>query len=73
MKRTDVSEERRGKTLGIAHFAIDTGSREKVDRMTEILENDGYKIISKPRITGDGYYESVVLDPEKNVIEIISK
>jgi lactoylglutathione lyase len=73
MKRTDITEVRAGETLGITHFAVDAGSREKVDMMTEILENDGHKVLSKPRVTGDGYYESVVLDPEKNVIEIMSK
>ena len=73
VKRTNITEGRAGETLGIAHFAVDAGSREKVDRMTEILENDGHKVLSKPRVTGDGYYESVVLDPEKNIIEIISK
>jgi lactoylglutathione lyase len=73
MKRTDITEGRAGETLGIAHFAVDAGSREKVNRMTEILENDGHKVLIKPRVTGDGYYESVILDPEKNVIEIMSK
>jgi lactoylglutathione lyase len=73
MKRTDITKERVGEALGIAHFAVDLGSREKVDFMTEILENDGHKVVRKPRVTGDGYYESVVLDPENNVIEIMSK
>ena len=73
IKRTDITEGRAGETLGIAHFAVDAGSREKVDRITEILENDGHKVLNKPRVTGDGYYESVVLDPENNIIEIISK
>lgn len=73
MKRTDITAERGGVTLGIAHFALDTGSRDNVDRLTAILENDGHRIVSRPRITGDGYYESVVLDPEGNIIELISK
>lgn len=73
MKRTDVDTARTGDTLGAAHFAIDAESREKVDTLSEILENDGYRVIGKPRITGDGYYECVVLDPENNVIEIISR
>lgn len=73
MKRDDIIMERAGETLGIAHFAMDTGSRDKVDKLTEILETDGHRVISKPRVTGDGYYESVVLDPEGNVIEITSK
>ena len=62
-----------GETLGPAHIAINVGSREKVDKMTERFERDGLTIVSKPRITGDGYYESVVLDPENNVIEILYK
>lgn len=70
MKRADITSKRTGETLGITHIAINAGSRENVDRLTEVLECDGYTIVSRPRITGDGYYESVVLDPEKNVIEI---
>lgn len=73
MKRDDMFKERGGETLGIAHFALDTGSREIVDGLTATLENDGHRIVSRPRITGDGYYESVVLDPEGNVIELICK
>lgn len=55
---------------GIIHFAISTGSKEKVDTLTATLGNDGYEVIGAPRTTGDGYYESVVLDPESNRIEI---
>lgn len=73
MKRDDIITERGGENLGITHFALDTGSRDKVDEITATLENDGHRIVSGPRITGDGYYESVVLDPEGNVIELISK
>ncbi len=56
--------------MGLIHFAISVGTQEKVDTLTEILNNDGYEIIGKPRWTGDGYYESVILDPENNRIEI---
>ncbi|MBL7857999.1 MAG: VOC family protein [Cyclobacteriaceae bacterium] len=56
--------------IGISHFAISTGSTEKVDNLTEQLRLDGYEIIGEPRTTGDGYYESVVLDPEGNSVEI---
>jgi len=56
--------------IGIIHFAISVGTKEKVDNLTARLGNDGYEIIGKPRITGDGYYESIVLDPEGNRIEI---
>ena len=56
--------------MGLIHFAMSTGSKEKVDQLTEKLRVDGYKVIGEPRNTGDGYYESVVLDPENNRIEI---
>ena len=55
---------------GLAHIAISVGSKEKVDSLTDILKNDGYKIFSYPRNTGDGYYESVIFDIENNKIEI---
>jgi len=55
---------------GIKHFAMATGDREQVDILTEVLRSDGFSIVGEPRTTGDGYYESVVLDPEGNVIEI---
>jgi len=56
--------------VGLIHFSVSVGSKEKVDILTETLRNDGFEIIGEPRITGDGYYESVVLDPDKNRIEI---
>jgi lactoylglutathione lyase len=56
--------------LGISHFAISVGSKEKVDTLTEQLRTEGFVVAGNPRITGDGYYESVILDPEKNRIEI---
>ncbi len=55
---------------GLAHIAISVGSREKVDLLTEEIRNVGHKILGEPRITGDGYYESVVSDPEGNLIEV---
>jgi len=56
--------------VGLAHFAISVGSKEKVNTLTEQLRQDDFPIIGEPRTTGDGYYESVVLDPEENRIEI---
>lgn len=56
--------------IGITHFAVSVGSKEKVDEMTEIFRKDAFEVIGEPRWTGDGYYESVILDPEKNRIEI---
>ena len=55
---------------GFTHLAISVGTKEAVDQLTGQLRNDGYKIVGEPRITGDGFYESVVLDPEYNRIEI---
>ena len=51
-------------------MAISVGDRMAVDRLTDQLREDGYPIVSEPRVTGDGYYESVILDPERNIIEI---
>jgi lactoylglutathione lyase len=55
---------------GLAHFAISVGSEENVNALTHRLKADGFQLLDGPRWTGDGYYESVVLDPEKNRIEI---
>lgn len=55
---------------GYAHIAIAVGSRENVDMLTARLEADGYTVYGRPRTTGDGYYESVVLDGDGNLIEI---
>ena len=55
---------------GLIHFAISLGSKEKVDELTERFRADGFKVIDEPRTTGDGYYESVILDPEKNRSEL---
>lgn len=70
MSRTDVTEAHEPAMLGWAHLAISVGSQEKVDQLTEQLIQDGYTCQGKPRTTGDGYYESVVEDPEGNWIEI---
>ena len=56
--------------LGLIHFAVSVGNKERVDELTEQLKADGFEIVGEPRWTGDGYYESVVLDPENNRIEI---
>jgi lactoylglutathione lyase len=57
---------------GFVHLAFSVGSKEKVDLLTERLRNGGFEIVGEPRTTGtgDGYYESVVLDPDRNRIEI---
>jgi len=73
MFRPDISEANNHnevQKLGLIHLAFSTGNKEKVDILTERLRNDGFEIIGEPRTTGDGYYESVILDPENNIIEI---
>ncbi len=55
---------------GIIHIAFSAGSEENVNIITKSLADDGFQILDGPRKTGDGYYESVVLDPENNRIEI---
>ena len=55
---------------GFAHVSFSVGSKSKVDELTAQIESDGYKVISGPRVTGDGYYESCIVDLEGNQIEI---
>jgi len=57
-------------STGLIHLAFSTGSQENVDLLTQRLKRDGYRVVDGPRHTGDGYYESVVLDPDGNRIEI---
>jgi len=57
---------------GLIHFAINPGSRQKVDELTQQLKEDGFRVIGEPRITGDNYYESIILDPDGNRIELIA-
>jgi len=56
--------------IGYAHVSFSVGSREAVNELTERLIRDGYELVSAPRVTGDGYYESCVFDLEKNRVEI---
>ena len=65
-----VDDKKDLKRTGFIHIAFSVGSKEKVDKLTEILKSDGYEVISGPRITGDGYYESCIVGIEGNQIEI---
>lgn len=62
----------RGNLKGLAHFAISVGGKCAVDSLTERLRSDGYEVVGEPRMSGDGYYESVILDPEGNYVEILA-
>lgn len=73
MQRPDIQSAQKSSDkeyFGYAHIAISVGSEGKVDELTEILRNDGFPVLDGPRRTGDGYYESVVSDPDGNRIEI---
>ena len=72
MQRPDVIENSntRGMVMGLAHLAISLGSKEAVDILTNRVRADGYTIVGEPRTTGDGYYESVIEDPEGNWVEL---
>jgi lactoylglutathione lyase len=72
MKRDDIVSESTGEKIGLAHFSIAVGSEYAVDQMTMKMANDGVPVESMPRRTGDGYYESVILDPDKNRVEIMA-
>lgn len=73
MQRPDITAragDPERETLGLAHFALSLGSEAAVDELTARLARDGHRVLSAPRRTGDGYYESVVLDPDCNRIEL---
>ena len=56
--------------LGFTHLSFSVSSKEEVDHLTQQMSSEGVPVVGQPRTTGDGYYESVVLDPEGNRIEI---
>ena len=72
MNRPEISKQLEDleQNLGLSHFAIALGSKQKVDDLTHNLRIKGYSILGEPRTTGDVYYESVIADPEGNQIEL---
>ncbi len=73
MQRQDIQNsqgEADQQYLGYTHLAMSVGSKTQVDKITGLLKDDGYILMDGPRTTGDGYYESVVLDPDGNRIEV---
>ncbi len=70
MQLPTINERTTSELLGLAHLAFAVGSEAVVLVLTERLRADGYQVVSEPRRTGDGYFESCVLDPEQNRIEI---
>ena len=73
MQMSDIPEHQNDvyrQFTGLIHMAFATAGEKEVDVLTERLRADGYEVIGEPRTTGDGYYESVVLDPDQNRVEI---
>ena len=71
MNRPNMEDiEKSSYRTGYIHLAFSVGSKEKVDSLTEQLKQDGYEIVSGPRTTGDGYYESCIVGIEGNQIEL---
>lgn len=70
MAAPDIGEGSRGDVTGWAHVAIALGTRASVDHLVERMRAAGVPIVSGPRVTGDGYYEAVVQDPDGNLVEV---
>ena len=71
MTRPEVMAEKENiYRQGFIHLSFSVGSKEKVDSLTRVLNEEGYQVLSGPRTTGDGYYESCIVGPEKILIEI---
>ncbi|MFD4929522.1 VOC family protein [Peribacillus butanolivorans] len=70
MRQKGIQDKMTTPITGYAHIAFSVGSKENVDQLTETLKAAGYPVLNGPRITGDGYYESVISDPEGNQVEI---
>lgn len=65
-----IDGEKQLTKTGYIHIAFSLGSKEAVNELTDKLRNDGYNVLSGPRTTGDGYYESCIIGIEGNQIEI---
>ena len=73
MHRTGMFDPKKEKyRSGYHHIALNVGGKSDVEKITRTLEDDGMVIVTAPRKTGDGYYASIVTDPEGNEIEILA-
>lgn len=70
MRRKDVNAPEQENHLGLTHFSFSVGSKEAVLEFTELFRQNGYTVASEPRTTGDGFFESAILDPDGNLIEL---
>lgn len=72
MTAPDVAEGARGDFAGWAHIAIALGTRQAVDHLVARMQAAGVPLLLGPRVTGDGYYEAVVVDPDGNRVEVMA-
>jgi lactoylglutathione lyase len=56
--------------LGVIHFAVQLDSEDDLEKLVKKFEEEEVDVISDPRITGDGFYEAIILDPEGNRVEL---
>ena len=71
MNKPDMTDDpKTHDRTGYAHVAFSVGNKEKVDELTKRFIEDEFEVLSGPRTTGDGYYESCIIGLEGNLIEI---
>lgn len=73
MRRKDVTHKINIESLGLCHLAFTIGTQNEVLALTERFRANGYKVIGEPRTSGDGYFESVILDIDGNRVELIAE
>lgn len=66
----DINTQRQ-QCIGLTHLAFSMSKAEEVQQLTERIKDDGYTVVLEPHYTGDGYYESCVLDPDGNRVELV--
>lgn len=72
MQRTDITQPVDHQSIGLTHIAFQMDSREQVNQMISLFRKEGFTIAGEPRFTGDGYYEGSILDPDGNLVELVS-
>lgn len=70
MHKPQLHDDNNTNRTGYVHLAFSVGSEEQVEALTRRLKNDGFSVLSGPRTTGDGYYESCIIGIEGNQIEV---
>ena len=73
MRSSHIKNTTQTEHLGLCHFAFALENKEKVNAFTEQMRADGYPVLGEPRITGDGFYESIIADPDGNRVELVAE